>query len=302
MCSCRRPGWLVVLACLVVSPAGAQQLEPRAFAPNPTGVSLVSMAAGLTTGDVALDPSVPIKDFEVELATLVVGYARTFALGGRMASFGMAIPYASLDATGLIDGEPREAAREGFGDPRLRFMINLLADSARDPRSFTAKPPRRTFGFSVVAVAPVGEYAGDRLVNIGSGRWAAKTEVGGALRLDRWSLEGSAGSWFFQDNDDFFGGSRKSQDPLAVAQVHAIRSLPRGAWLGFSLTGYQGGRSKVDGVRADDRQKNTRAGVALSLPLDRQLSLKLDFSKGTTTRAGGDFEYFSVGWQYSWAH
>jgi hypothetical protein len=58
----------------------------------------------------------------------------------------------------------------------------------------------------------------------------------------------------------------------------------------------------VDGVRADDRQKNTRAGVALSLPLDRQLSLKLDFSKGTTTRAGGDFEYFSVGWQYSWAH
>jgi hypothetical protein len=253
-------------------------------------------------GDVLLDPAAPVKDFEAEVTTMVAGYARTFALGDRFASFAVAVPYASLDATGLVNGEPREASRDGLGDVMMRFTVSLLPGSGMDVRSFMATPPRHTFGMSLVVSAPVGEYFPERLVNIGSNRWAAKTELGGAVQVGRWSLEGSVGGWLFEDNNDFFGGSRKSQGPLGVVQAHAIRLFPGGAWLSFGLTGYEGGRTEVDGVKADDRQKNTRAGVALSLPLDRQQSLKLTYSTGTTTRAGGDFDRFSVGWQHTMLH
>lgn len=297
------PFTLLAIAALLASPAAwAQQLEPRAFAPNPTGASLVSLSAGRMDGDVLLDPAAPIEDFEAEVVTLTAGYARTFAIGERFASFGMAVPYASLDATGLVNGEPREAARNGFGDVLLRFTVSLLPGSAMDVPSFMAAPPSSTFGLSMMVVAPVGQYFPERLVNIGSNRWAAKTELGGAFQVWDWSLEGSVGGWFFEDNDDFFGGSRKSQDPLGVVQANAIRSFPGGAWLSFGVTGYEGGRTEVDGARADDRQKNTRTGVALSFPLDRQQSLKLTYSTGTTTRAGGDFDRVSVSWQYTWLH
>jgi hypothetical protein len=300
------PAWrrvvLAMAACLASPSAWAQQLEPRAFAPNPTGASLVSLTAGRMDGDVLLDPAAPIEDFEAEVVTVTAGYARTFAIGDRFASFGMAVPYASLDATGRVNGEFREVARDGFGDLVVRFTVSLLPGSAMDVRTFTAQPPRGTFGLSMVVAAPVGQYSSERLVNLGTNRWAAKTELGGAFRLRVWSLEGSVGGWFFEDNDDFFGGSRKSQDPIGVVQAHFIRSFPGGAWLGFGVTGYEGGRTEVDGVRADDRQKNTRSGVALSLPLDRQQSLKLTYSTGTTTRAGGDFDRVSLSWQYTWLH
>jgi hypothetical protein len=293
---------LVIIPWLASAAAWAQQLEPRAFAPNPTGASLVSLTAGRMDGEVLLDPAAPVKDFEAEVATITAGYARTFALGERFASFAVAIPYASLDATGLVNGEPREAVRDGFGDMMMRFTISLLPGSAMDVRSFMAQPPRKTLGLSMVVVAPVGQYSPERLVNLGTNRWAARTELGGAFQVGKWSLEGSVGTWFFQDNDDFFGGSHKSQDPIGVAQAHAVRLFPGGTWLGVSVTSYEGGGTEVDGVRVDDRQKNTRAGVALSFPLDRQQSLKLTYSTGTTTRFGGDFDLVSVGWQCTMLH
>jgi hypothetical protein len=292
----------VVLACCAPPAVHAQQLDPRAFAPNPTGVSFAIVSVGRLDGDVMLDAAAPIKDFEVETTDMIVSYGRTFAIGDRFASMGVALPYVSGDASGVVNDQPREVSRTGLGDFRLRLTANLLPGSALDAKSFAAAPPGSTFCMSLVVAAPTGEYNNERLVNIGSNRWAVKPELGASVQVRQWTFEGSIGGWFFQDNDEFFGDSRKSQDPLGIVQAHVIYNFPSRAWIGFGVTGYQGGRTEVDGVRADDRQENTRAGVSLLLPLDRQQAIKLLYSAGTTTRAGGEFDYFSVAWQYAWLH
>lgn len=303
----RRPllywGCPMAVAALLAAPAlQAQQLEPRAFAPNPVGVSFLSLSTGWSEGDVLLDPAAPIEDFEVEYNDLIISYARTFALRDRLASVAIALPYVNADASGIVNGEPRETSRAGLGDLRLRLTASLLPDSAQDMAAFASAPPARTLAASLVVAAPSGEYFDDRLVNIGANRWAFKPEIGGSVQLGRWSLEGSAGAWFFAPNDEFFGGSRKTQDPLAIIQGHVIYNFAPRLWVGMGLTGYAGGQSEVDGQALDDRQENTRAGVAMSWPIGRQHSLRGSWSTGTSTRAGGEFDYFSLAWTYLWLH
>jgi hypothetical protein len=94
-----------------------------------------------------------------------------------------------------------------------------LSGSARDAKGFSAAPPSSTLAMSLVVAAPIGEYNNERLVNIGSSRRAIKPEQGGTIQVRRWTLEGPVGGWFFQGNDEFFGNSRKSQDPLRIFSI-----------------------------------------------------------------------------------
>jgi hypothetical protein len=82
--------------------AQAQQLEPRAFAPNPVGINFVAIGASRTEGGVLLDASSPIQDFEIKVTEPAIGYGRTFAIGSRVASLALAVPYAHGDASGTV--------------------------------------------------------------------------------------------------------------------------------------------------------------------------------------------------------
>jgi hypothetical protein len=298
-CQCCLP---LVGLCIALwsTDARAQQLEPRAFAPKPVGISFVSLSAGYTEGDVLSDAASPIQDFEVEFTDVIAGYARSFALGSRLASVGIAVPYVTGEATGLVNGEPASAPRSGLGDLRMRFTVNLLPGSGLDPASFARAPPDRTLGLSLVVAAPTGEYFEDKLVNLGANRWAVKTEIGGFRQFGRWALDGSLGVWFLEDNSEFFGGSLREQDPITVAQGHLSYTFAPRLWLGLSLTWYQGGETTVDGVNKRDELENTRAGLTLAIPVGTRQSIKLAWSAGTSARAGGDYDNVSLAWQYLW--
>ena len=64
--------------------------------------------------------------------------------------------------------------------------------------------------------APWGQYDDTRLVNIGTNRWTIKPEIGVSQALGSWTAEGEAAVTFYTDNDDFYHGHTRSQDPLYV--------------------------------------------------------------------------------------
>ncbi len=115
-----RPRVLALLCltgtCLVAGRGVAQEIEPRAFSPSPTGVTFVLVGAGQSTGGVLTDPSLPVDDVDAEINVGVLGLGRTFGMFGRLASIAVAQPYLSANFTGTLDGEPAEASRSGFGD------------------------------------------------------------------------------------------------------------------------------------------------------------------------------------------
>jgi hypothetical protein len=299
-CARRFAAGLVLAGCRISNPCQAQEIEPRAYSPSPSGVNFLIAVGGYSEGGVLTDPSLPVTDIEAQIDALGFGYGRTFGLAGRSANVGLAIPYIRVDAAGNVGEQRTSVTREGLGDAKLRLAVNLIGGPAMTLREFAQREPRTTLGMSMSINLPTGEYLPDKLVNIGTNRWAVKTELGLTHPIGKWLLEGYLGAWWFQDNDEFFGGQRRQQDPLASVQAHVSYTFKPRLWVALNTTYYQGGQTTLDGVAKRDRQSNSRAGLTFSMPLGRDYSLKLNWSRGATTRIGSNFTTFGIGLQYAW--
>jgi hypothetical protein len=286
------------LAAAFASPARAQEMEPRSYSPNPVDVSFFIVAFTRSTGGVLTDPSLPVDDVEAEVDATALGFGRTFGLFGRSASIGLVQPRISGHFTGTLDGEDAEASRSGIGDTKFKFTANLLGAPALGAAEFARRTPQTTLGASLTVSAPTGEYHGDKLINVGTNRWALKPEIGVSHPVGRWTFEAIAGAWFFQDNDEFFGGRHREQDPLASIQGHVGYTFRPRLWVAFNATYYDGGRTTIDGVKKDDRQSNSRYGITLSVPVAQRQSLKVNWNDGASTRFGSDFSTWGIAWQY----
>jgi len=291
---------LALSACWAGGACRAQEIEPRSYSPAPTGVNFLVAVAGNSEGGVLTDPSLPVTDIEAEINALALGYGRTFGLFGRSANFAVALPYVRARATGEIGEQRAAATREGMGDAKLRFAMNLIGGPALSPREFAQREPTTTLGVSLTINVPTGEYMPDKLVNIGTNRWAAKTEFGLSHPVGKWFFEAYAGAWLFADNSEFFGGHHRQQDPLGSVQGHVSYTFKPRMWMACDLVYYEGGRTKVDGGLNRDRQSNTRAGLTFSMPVGQKYALKFNWSRGATTRIGSNFTTVGVALQYAW--
>lgn len=281
--------------------ASAQDLEPRAYAASPVGVRFVGMAAGRSTGDVVIDPSLPLEDVKASVGSVAVAAGTTFALFGRTALLVAAFPYARASVSGRIGETSGHVVRAGFADPRFRLSVNLLGGRALSPAEF-AKTPRSTIvGASVIVAPGIGTYDRTRLINVGANRWSFKTEVGASWAADKWTIETYAGAWIFTTNDEFYTGSAvRTQNPIVALQGHVGYTMKPRLWLAFDATWYSGGSTSVDGVRQRDLLRNSRVGGTFSLPLGRAQSIKVSASTGATTRSGSDFKTIAAAWQLTW--
>jgi hypothetical protein len=294
---------MLIGAALLAGLAGAataQQLEPRAYAPSPVGVNFFGIAYLYSSGGAVLDPSVPIENIQARIDTAVPFYGRTFDLFGRLAQVGMAVPFAHADVHGDVQEQARSIDRTGFGDPALRFAVNLIGVPALTPQEFSARTRVTTLGTSLTVVAPLGQYDPAKLINLGTNRWAFKPEVGLSHPVGRWDLELYAGVWMFTANDNFYGGQVRRQDPLVSIQAHVVYSFRTHLWAALDYTYYSGGSTTVNGQHKDDRQDNSRTGLTLAVPVTSRQSVKLTWARGVTTRIGSDFDTFGVAWQMLW--
>lgn len=294
------PGVVAVVLCAAAGCVAAQEMEPRAYSPSPVGMNFIGLSWQNSSGGVTTDPTLPITNVDADIDNALVGYSRTFGLAGQAASIGALLPYSWTDVSGEVLEESRSVDRTGFADARLRLSVNLLGGPALDREQFARRTPGTILGASLTVVAPTGEYKKDKLINLGTNRWAFKPELGLYHPVGRWSLELSGGIWLFTDNDEFLGDSRREQDPITTVQAHVGYTFRPRLWVAANGTWYRGGDTTVDGVHNEDLQKTSRIGITVSVPLTSEQSLKVAWSDGATTRIGADFTTWTVAWQYAW--
>src|SRR5262245_29309605 len=289
------------VTCLLAGAALAQDMEPRAYSSSPIGMNFVVVGVGQTRGGVVFDPSIPVTDVEADLNLAVVGYARSFGLGGRQGLVGVGFPYARGDLEGKVSNVDHRTGRSGLADLRLRVSLNFVGPGAMTREQFATAPRKTIVGASLTIQPPTGQYDTSRLINLGTNRWAFKPEVGVSVPVGRWFLDAYAGAWFFTANDEFYpGDSTRRQDPLTAVQAHASYTFPSRAWLAFDATWYGGGESTVDGGPTSSRQSTSRLGGTCSFPLSPSQSIKFAASTGATARTGTDFDTWLVSWQKAW--
>ena len=291
---------LIALSSIFAAAASAQEIEPRTYARAPVGAQTVLGIYTYQTGDVVTDSNLPLRDVKVRINMAAFGYARTFGLAKRQLNVGVIVPYFRGKVAGEVFEELREVTRTGIGDTRVRVSLMLRGAPALTPKEFAAFKPKSIFGVGITVAIPTGQYDSRKLVNLGSNRFSFKPEAGVSRSIKRWTIEGSAGAWFFTTNQNFFGGSTRKQKPMLSVQTHVIYTFKPRMWLAVSGTYHNGGRTIVNGVLNADMQNNLRFAATFAYPLTPRHSLKVAATRGATTRIGGDLTAFTAGWQYTW--
>ena len=300
---CLRSAMLAIaLLLLVAAPLSAQDLDPRAYAHVPVNGTFLVWGFAVSHGGVVSDPTLPVTDLNATVETPSIGVARSFDMFGKTAQAFGALPYSWAQASGKVFGEGRDITRAGLSDARFRLSVLLRGAPAASVGQL-AKAPRRTIlGTSLTVVAPTGQFFPDRLINLGTNRWAFKPEFAVSRPFGaKWLLDVYAGVWLFTANDSFYPGtSLRTQEPMGTFQGHISYNFQRQLWAAFDATYYVGGQTTVSGVGKDDRQANARVGGTLVFPVGKRHSIKVAVSRGAIIRIGANFTTLSVGWQTGW--
>ena len=278
----------------------SQELSPRAYWPAPHGTKIAFAGYAYSTGDIVTDPSLPVVGVDSTIRTGVIGYQQTINLAGRTANFQFELPYTDGSTDGVFQGDPVNREVSGIGDVAATLSVNLMGAPTMTVAEFQKyrQDPQPLVATSLKVVAPTGEYEPDKLINIGTNRWAAKIKLAYLRPMPaKWVLEMAAGVWFFEDNEEFLG-SRREQEPITALDLSLVKRLRPGFWGSIDANYYLGGRTIIDGDKRADFQRNSRLGVSLAYPFGGRHAVKASANFGVVTESGGDYNTLMLNYFY----
>jgi len=289
-----------ILGSLGVCPALAQELEPGLYFSSPIGVNAAIVGYMYSSGNILMDPSLPIEGAHAQIHTANMAFIRSFGLLGKTAKVDAQVPIAAGDFEGYVAGEFRNREPSGPADPRLRVLVNFIGAPALRKAEFAAQHPGTIVGVSFQAVFPWGRYDPSRLINLGSNRWSFRPELGVSRAQGKWHFELSTGVWLFTDNHENYGGTTLEQSALPFVKGDVMYTFKRGMWVAANYGVANGGETRVDGGPSSEIQTNQRVGATFAYPFGRSLGAKLVYTSGLTTRIGADFDSYGASMQYTW--
>jgi Putative MetA-pathway of phenol degradation len=295
-------------ACFVSAVCGGQGLSPRAYVIAPIHSNAVTFTYSFRGGNVVFDQIVPVSDARGRISTGIFTYFHTLSFFGRSANINASIPYSTARFQATLSGVQEKIYRSGVAPVSVRFSVNLKGGPAMTVKEFMEWKQKTLVGVSLTVTTAAGQYDPARLVNIGANRWAFKPELGVSHRSGKWVFDAYAAVCFFTANHDFYsnasgpaGPNTQTQQPVGAIETHLSYDVKPRLWLSIDGNYWYGGETALNGARNETSiQANSRLGATASLPIGAHQSLKFSYSAGTYIRFGGDYQDFSVAWQYSW--
>jgi hypothetical protein len=287
-----------IALCFICFITKAQDLEPRAYANVPKGTNVIAVVYALSSGNVLTDPSLPVSDLKITADNIGLGYVHTFALADKLARIQVVAPVLFVTGKAKLNGIDTSITRNGFGDARIRFGINLFGSPALDRKDFRMYQQKMVIGASLVISVPTGLYYKDKRVNLGSNRWALKPEVGMSKRFKRLYAEAYTGVWFYTGNDEYLTSKTLKQQAVVSLQGHVSYYFKNQMWIGINGNWFNGGETLVDNTPTGDLKDNYRVGATWSVPFLKKHAVKFQFHVGAFTKTGYDYNIFSLGYQY----
>ena len=292
--------FITLLVISTVYNANCQELEPRALTNLPVKTNFFAAGYAYADGNILMDPTLPIDDFNGKINTMVIAYVRAVNIFGKSGKIDLVLPFATGDWKGVFEGEEFEDHSTGFGDIRLRATVNFTGAPSFKQSEFSDYKQKTVSGLSVQLIMPTGNYNPEQLPNLGSNRWTIRTNYGISRTYTHWILEAYAGVWLFSDNKEFLNEHTLSQSPLWVAKGHLTRLFKKSRWLALDCGYGYGAETYIDDVKRDAVISGMRLGLTFSLPLNDRHSLKFTATSGFRFQQGGDFDAIGVFYQYRW--
>ncbi len=241
---------LMLIGFVLSESVDAQDLEPRRWNHIPTDQYIAGFGYSYTEANIYFSPVWKITNGTARLNSLGFGAIRTFDLAGKSARLSLLLPYTSGRWAGDVDNEYRVIHRQGMGDPRLRFSVNLYGAPALKGQEFALyreeHASNTVVGASIAVTLPLGQYFDDQLINIGNNRWSVRPQLGLVHTRGPWSFELTGSAFIFTDNNSFVDKAVLKQKTMYAAQAHVIYNFKQGFWATLSGAYGTGGRIYID--------------------------------------------------------
>ena len=221
-------------------------------------------------------------------------------IAGQSAKFDVILPYSSFSAHGPVAGVPTRARDVRTGRSTISPFGQPVGSPRAVGREFANYRQDLIIGASLQVSAPLGQYDDSKLLNLGNNRWSFRPELGFSKAWGPWTVEIAPSVTFFTDNPDFFDGRTfVAGAGLPRAGTHHLQfRIRRVAFAGWYLVCRRAHHRQWRAGR--QRAMNTRAGLTLAIPVNRQNSIKFTASTGISTRTGSEFSAVGIAWQFRW--
>ena len=298
----KHPGYIAFIAVLLLVGARgfSQELEPRSLTNLPVGTNFAVLGYAFASGNILFDPALPLEDVNANMHAIVGAYVRSFNFLGMGAKANVMLPFAAGDWEGVYQSNDTTTARTGMGDMRFGFSFNFIGSPALQKDGFKDFKQKTIAGFSMQMVAPTGQYFDDRLINLGSNRWAFRPQLGVSHKMSSWYIEYAINAWFYTTNEAFWDGNTLKQNPIGTFKLNVIKAFSKGIWVSLGAGYAYGGRSYVNDVRRDASISALRLGAIVVVPVHPKHSLKLTLLTARRFEEGADFDSIGLTYQFIW--
>lgn len=293
----------------VGGPASAQGDGPRSQVPLPVGTNVLVPTWLDMEMNSDFSQSILLLDADVEADILLGIYIRSFAVGDRYGQIWVVPNGGEIDATVTVavpgvGSVTRSVGESGFADPYFAFKVGLVGSPALELAEFVKhRPTFQLYAYGGI-YAPIGDYDSDRLLNLGTNRWALRLGLPLVVPLGdpkrQTYLEIHPGFTLYDDNDDPTGGADvKEQDPLFQVEFHLSTNFSPKWWGSTGGRYRKGGETTTDGV-ADGNEQDVLGGeLTLGYAFTPHVGLQATYGEVLTESDGSQSDMLRLRLSYA---
>ncbi|ASK97918.1 transporter [Xanthomonas campestris pv. merremiae] len=277
-----RPAMLAVALIAAGLPGHACADGARDWENVPVDTTLLFVYYTYSRNEIAFDPSLPVDGAQIESQLGLLRYARTFAMGDRIAGVQLLAPYGEV--SGKIGGTPLRTSASGMGDVTGVFLVNVFGAPALTAQEFRTWEAGAYLTASLAVTGPTGSYDRDAILNLGKNRWSYKPQLAYGVPLAEGTLLAVNGNVQFYGDADNPGESALEQKPLYGLDMHMSTNVGSRMWLSIDANYAHGGRTGSGGIWKDNGQRTLKMGVSGNYAFSPRVGLSVSASRTVVRR------------------
>ena len=272
------------------------------------------------TGSLQFDPGAYIyPGADTEASVFVLTWSRHMTLINRPSVLSVNLLGGTVDVAadtdlvppeflppGLVPSDSFSQSSSGYADPNVQIVVNLLGTPPlKSTVDLLNYEPGWTLDAAVMLGVPIGEYDGDKFVNLGLNRWYGrlalpiKYHFGVFAPGYRSSFELTPSVWLFAENDDFVG-QKLDNDPLWQLEAHLTHDFTRG-FFGSLDALYRGGfQSEINSTQVGDELDVGNLGFTLNFQITDNVTMRTGYSSNVFGDDNLDNSILRMQFDYAW--
>ena len=207
---------------------------------------------------------------------------------------------------GVAPGSSFSQSASGYGDPTVQLGINLIGTSPlKSNVDLLNYEPKFTLDAAFMLAVPIGEYDGDRVVNMGLNRMYGRIALPFKYHFGVFSqglmssVEVTPSVWLFGENDDFLG-QNLDNDPVWQIEAHLTHDFTPTFFGSVDLLYRSGFQSEINGIEVGEELDIGDMGFTLNYQVTDNVTLRTSYMSNVFGDSGLDNSMLRLQFVYGW--